>query len=116
MNSVCVEVVNAQVGATPYLIRHGENGLVYPGNSYEKMEETVLHLFQNWDAYKKMGRAAYETIRDIWNADHAAQELLRFTNGLIQGEIIPARSGPLSIAPAIGPRRMYRAMMESQKS
>ena len=114
MNSGCVEVVNAQVGAAPYLIRHGENGLVYPGDSYEKMEETVLHLFRNWDAYKKLGRAAYETIRDIWNADHAAKELLRFARGLMQGEIIPARSGPLSTAPVISPRRMYQAMMEAR--
>lgn len=112
MNSGCVEVVNAQVGAAPYLIRHGENGLVYPNDRYESMEELVLKLFDNWDEYKMMGRAAYETIRDTWNAEHAAQELLRFTKRLMQGDIIPAETGPLSTAPAISPRRMYRAMMD----
>lgn len=112
MNSGCVEVVNAQVGAAPYLIRHGENGLVYPNDRYESMEELVLKLFVDWDACKKMGRAAYETIRDTWNAEHAAQELLRFTKRLMQGDIIPAETGPLSTAPAISPRRMYRAMMD----
>ena len=114
MNSGCVEVVNAQVGAAPYLIRHGENGLVYPDDRYESMEELVLNLFDDWDACKRMGRAAYETIRDMWNAEHAAQELLRFAGGLMRGEIVPAEAGPLSTAPAISPRRMYRAMMDSQ--
>ena len=114
MNSGCVEVVNAQVGAAPYLIRHGENGLVYPQDRYEKMEELVLNLFHNWDERSKMGRAAYETIRDTWNADHAARELLRFTEGLLNSEIVPAQKGPLSAAPIISPRRMYRAMMESR--
>ena len=114
MNSGCVEVVNAQVGAAPYLIRHGENGLVYPGDCYDKMEALVLDLFENWDERRKMGRAAYETIRDTWNADNAAKELIRFTGGLMRGEIVPARTGPLSTAPAISPRRMYRAMMESR--
>lgn len=114
MNSGCVEVVNAQVGAAPYLIRHGENGLVYPQDRYEKMEELVLDLFHNWDERSKMGRAAYETIRDTWNADCAARELLRFTEGLMNGEIVPAQKGPLSKAPVISPRRMYRAMMESR--
>ena len=114
MNSGCVEVVNAQVGAAPYLIRHGENGLVYPQDRYEKMEELVLDLFHHWDERGKMGRAAYETIRDIWNADHAARELLRFTERLQNGEIVPARKGPLSAAPVISPRRMYQAMMESR--
>ena len=114
MNSGCVEVVNAQVGAAPYLIRHGENGLVYPQDRYEKMEELVLDLFQHWDERSKMGRAAYETIRDTWNADHAARELLRFAKGLLNGEIIPAQKGPLSAAPVISPHRMYRTMMESR--
>lgn len=101
MNSGCVEVVNEQVGAAPYLIRHGENGLVYPKDRYEKMEETVLDLFAHWDECKGMGRAAYETIRDVWNAEHAAAELMRFTEGLMQGEIVPAKEGPLSVAPVL---------------
>ena len=114
MNSGCVEVVNAQVGAAPYLIRHGENGLVYPDNRYEKMEGLVLDLFQNWNERKQMGRAAYETIRDMWNADNAARELLRFAEKLTEGKIVPAKDGPLSAAPVISPRRMYRAMMGSE--
>lgn len=104
MNSGCVEVVNAQVGAAPYLIRHGENGLVYPKGRYEKMEELVLDLYENWETRKSMGHAAYETIRDMWNAEHAAAQLLRFAQGLLRGEVVPAKDdGPLSTAPVIWP-------------
>jgi glycosyltransferase involved in cell wall biosynthesis len=103
MNSGCVEVVNAQVGAAPYLIRHDENGLVYPNDSYERMEELVLDLFAHWDEKKQMGYVAYETIRDTWNASHAAEELLRFVEELQRGSIVPAGQGPLSIAPVIRP-------------
>lgn len=113
MNSGCVEVVNAQVGAAPYLIRHGENGLVYPNDDYGKMEELVLDLVDRWDEKKSMGLRAYETIRDMWNAEHAAAELLRFSGRLSEGEIIPAKEGPLSAAPAIGPGRMYRLMLDA---
>lgn len=101
MNSGCVEVVNEQVGAAPYLIRHGENGLVYPKDRYERMEEAVLDLFAHWEERKGMGRAAYETIRHVWNAEHAAAELMRFTEGLMRGEIVPAQEGPLSVAPVL---------------
>lgn len=104
MNSGCVEVVNEQVGAAPYLIRHGENGVLYPKGKYEKMEALVLDLFENWEARKGMGRAAYETIRDVWNAERAAQELVRFADGLMRGEIVPAADGPLSVAPVVRPR------------
>lgn len=103
MNSGCVEVVDARVGAAPYLIRHGENGLLYFGGRYEKMEALVLDLFENWEERRSMGRAAYETIRDMWNAEHAADVLLRFADGLRQGRIRPEEAGPLSAAPIIKP-------------
>lgn len=112
MNSGCVEVVNAQVGAAPYLIRHGVNGLVYPDDRYEEMEELVLELFADWTRYRQLGRAAYETIRDTWNAEHAAKELLRFSESLLHGEITPAAAGPLSVAEPIRPGKMYRAMID----
>ncbi len=111
MNSGCVEVVNAQVGAAPYLIKQGINGLVYPDDRYDKLEETALDLVEHWNDRKQMGRAAYETIRDCWNAQHAVEELLRFAQGLDKGEIIPAGEGPLSVARPIRPGEMYRRMI-----
>lgn len=110
MNSGCVEVVNAQVGAAPYLIRHGENGLVYPDDRYDKMEALMLDLFAHWEERRQMGRAAYETIRDIWNAERAAAELLRFAEGVLRDEIVPAKEGPLSVARPVRPGRMYEVM------
>lgn len=103
MNSGCVEVVNAQVGAAPYLIKHGVNGLIFPGNSYDEMEKLVIDLFENWEERKYMGYAAYKTIVDEWNAEHAVNELLRFAGCLMQGKVMPAGSGPLSPAPVISP-------------
>ncbi len=112
MNSGCVEVVNAQVGAAPFLIRHGVNGLVYPDNSYEKMKELVLDLFDHWDERKQMGYAAYKTIIEEWNSEHAAEEFYRFAKELLRGNIVPAKSGPLSTAPVIAPNKMYQAMQK----
>lgn len=100
MNSGCVEVVNEQVGAAPYLIRHGVNGLVYPKDRYGKMEALVLDLFENWETRRRMGRAAYETIRDVWNAEYAAKELLRFAEGLLRGKLCRAKRARL-------PRRRF---------
>ena len=104
MNSGCVEVVNEQAGAAPYLIRHGENGFLYPKGKYEKMEALVMDLFDHWKVRKDMGRAAYETIRELWNAENAAKELLRFAEGLLRGEIVPGKEGPLTAAPILRPR------------
>lgn len=106
MNSGCVEVVNLQVGAAPYLIEHGRNGLVYRNNSYPEMEKLVLDLFAHWEERRQMGYAAYQTILNEWNPGHAAKELLRFAACLQEGKIVPARSGPLSPAPVISARKL----------
>lgn len=110
MNSGCAEVINVQVGAAPYLITDGENGLVYQDGSFEKMAEAVLYFFEHPEDRKRMGRRAYETITTLWNAEHAAEELIRFSEGILQGKEEPAKEGPLSMAPIIAPGKMYRYM------
>ncbi|MCM1261805.1 MAG: glycosyltransferase [Butyrivibrio sp.] len=114
MNSGCVEVASVQAGATPYLIEHGVNGLVFPKGSYKEMEKLVLDLFDNWDERKHMGHAAYHTIIDEWNAEHAAAEFLRFAERLLEGRIVPASSGVLSPAPVASPMNMYKAMLKGR--
>lgn len=114
MNSGCVEVVSARVGAAPYLIEHGKNGLVYPDDCYEKMESLMLDLFAHWENYRQMGQAAYETICKQWNAEHAAKELLSFVAHLKDGKVVPAANGPMSVAKPIAPKKMYKAMLENK--
>ena len=108
MNSGCVEVANSQVGAVPYLIEHGVNGLTFPNNSYQKMEKLVIDLFDNWEERKQMGVAAYRTIVNEWNSEHAAEALLNFIRGTMEGKRILPKSGPLSPAPVISPGKQNR--------
>ncbi len=112
MNSGCVEVANVQVGAAPYLIKHGENGLVYPDGNPEKMIEAVISLIRKPDRRKEMSRAAYETIVKEWNAGQAAKRLIRFVKGLQSGRLEEFGEGPLSPAPVIAPSKMYKQMTE----
>lgn len=112
MNSGCAEVVNVEVGAAPFLIRHGVNGLVYQNGSYEDMEKQVKFLLDNPVKASKMGIEAYETIAKEWNATQAAKRLIVFYEGWKQGEISSPESGPFSKAPVIAPKKMYEFMME----
>lgn len=111
MNSGCAEVVNVEVGAAPFLIQHGKNGLVYKDGSYENMEEQVKYLLDNPDKASKLGMAAYETIATQWNAGEAAKRLLDFYENWKQGKVEPAMEGPFSVAPVISPKKMYQYMM-----
>ena len=112
MNSGCAEVVNVEVGAAPFLISHGVNGLVFKDGSYEDMEKQVKFLLNNPAKASEIGLAAYETIAGEWNAKEAAKRLLSFYEGWKQGEISLPKRGPFSEAPVIAPKKMYDFMME----
>lgn len=115
MNSGCAEVVNSQVGAAPFLIRHKENGLVYKEGSYEDFRACVLQLMENKELIIECGKAAYETIVSEWNAENAASQVVRFYENWKQGIMEPPKSGPLSVAPVISPKKMYGYMTGLQK-
>ncbi|MBD5454955.1 MAG: glycosyltransferase family 4 protein [Lachnospiraceae bacterium] len=116
MNSGCVVVGNAQAGAIPYLIRHKDNGFIYPDGNFEKMKEEVVYLATHDEERKDMGRKAYETISRLWNAEHAADEMIRFAGEILTGEGEPsaADKGPLSPAPVISPGKMYQAALQGK--
>ena len=52
-----------------------------------------------------LGKSAYQTIAGMWNAEHAAEELLRICKEWMgSGKLAPAADGPLSKAGIISPR------------
>ena len=116
MNSGCVEVANVEVGAAPFLIQHGTNGLVYKDGSYEDMEKQIIYLLEHPAKALEMGLAAYDTIATQWNATEAAKRLLKFYEGWKKGEIRVPAEGPFSPAPVIAPKKMYEYMTDSNRN
>lgn len=99
MNSGCAVIGSAQAGGVPFLIEDGKNGLIYRKGSYQEFERLLVELADDKEKIKRLGRAAYETIAGMWNAEHAAEELLRFCGDWMDGgRIVPAEEGPLSAA------------------
>lgn len=114
MNSACAVVASVEAGAVPFLISHGENGLVYRESSYEDFSKQVKRLVQDKAMTERLGRAAYETITGWWNAEHAAKELLRFCEDMRKGMIVPAKEGPVSAAPVVAPGKMYERVLHKK--
>ena len=113
MNSGCAEVVNVEVGAAPFLIEHGKNGLVYKDGSYEDMEEQVKYLLNHPQKAAEMGMEAYKTIESQWNAEEAASRLLQFYENWKSNKIELPQEGPFSAAKVIAPKKMYDYMMRN---
>lgn len=98
MNSLCCPVADSRAGSVPFLIRHGENGLMYAGD-VNVLYEKVAVLLEHPEQRRNMGLCAYETIRQQWNPEEAARRLLTLAQGLLRGEkSSPFDRGPCSSA------------------
>ncbi len=108
MNSGCAVVANVALGAVPFLIKPEENGLIYPNKNFNAFYENVTKLIQNQDMINMLGKNAYQTITEEWNAEVAANRLVPFLEKLIQGEVVSEKENILSPAFIVSPGRMYK--------
>lgn len=108
MNSACAVVAGHGIGAVPFLIKHGKNGLVYRTGSFNEFKKLVYELCMDKELIKKLGKNAYHTITNEWNPKEAADRLYSFCMGLLEGQVLVQKEGPLSKAPSIAPAKGYR--------
>ncbi len=101
MNSGCAVVASCAAGATPCLVEHGVNGLVYPGGDVPTLTDHLRYLLEHPEARLSMGLRAYETIRDFWTPAIAAQRLCALCSHLLTGEGSAFADGPCSPAPVL---------------
>ena len=78
MNSGCAVVASHMMGAAPWLIRQGENGVIYRDGNQGNLNAIVEALLQDDAMCEGMGRTAIGTIECEWNAEIAAERLLEF--------------------------------------
>lgn len=104
MNSGCAVVASHMIGAARYLINQGQNGFMYQDGKEQDLLEKVLELIQNSSKREELGRAAYNTIIEEWNAETAVSRLmLQFEEVIKNGDIADMwKSGPCSRAEIIG--------------
>ncbi len=96
MNSGCALVADHMIGAVPYLVRPGENGLIYEDGKKKQLLYLTERLVADRIYCRQLGRNAYETITKTWNAENAAGQLLkqiRYLLGAGDGKGIPGRDG-----------------------
>ena len=103
MNSGCAVVASHAIGAVPYLVKNGENGLVYESGNIEMLFDKVKLLIKKPLFAQKVGEKAYETIATEWNADIAAERFVNLADHILSGNRHPDlySTGPCSKAEII---------------
>lgn len=86
MNSACALVASHAVGAVPYLVKQGVNGLVYPSRDVSALTDCLEQLLEHPGLQQGLGHAAYETIVEEWNAEVSAARLLSLAEAILGGK------------------------------
>lgn len=117
MNSGCAVLASHAVGAVPYLLKHGKNGMVFQSGNVKDMCGKAELLLKSAAKRKELGDAAYETIVQEWNAEKAADRLVEMAEKLLKMneknivqnvKELAYEEGPLSMAEVIAPGKMYK--------
>ena len=104
MNSGCAVVAGSEAGAVPFLLRHGENGLIFNGEDEADFRKKARFLLEQGARRRALGLAAYRTIVQEWNAETAAARFLDFADCVLRGAPYEApAAGPMSRAEILRP-------------
>lgn len=100
MNSGCAVIASDAAGSAPYLIRDGENGMLYSSGDVEALSEKIRYLLENPEEACRLGTGAYETMVTLWNAETAAERFLQMAEAAVNGADLNQlyESGPCSPA------------------
>ena len=98
MSSACAVVACREIGSVPFLITHGENGLIYDKHGSNSLYHNVKSLIQDKTFRERLQKNAYDTINNVWNADTATERLLHLINCIQKGTPSGYTSGPCSRA------------------
>ena len=98
MSNKCTVVAADEIGSVPFLIKSGDNGLIFKSKSVEDLTNKVEYLLQNPHQCRIMGERAYQTLKNEWSPRRAAENFIRLIHGIKNGNpnIIP--EGPCSKA------------------
>jgi len=116
MNSGCAVVASHAIGSVPFLIRHGENGLIYKDGNIDDLYKWVKLLIDDKVLCELIGKEANDTISGTWNPKVAAERILELSDCLLRGDKRYFDNGPCSKAVNIPQREMYNRIVLPRKT
>ena len=98
LNAGCAVVASHACGATPWLVKHQETGLVFQSGSVNSLTENLRLLLKDRKLQETYGRAAYAQMHKWWNPKVAAESVLHLAECLEAGNDTDITEGPGSKA------------------
>lgn len=98
MANGCCLVGSDAIGAVPYLVKDGVNGLQFKSCNVQDLYKKLRFLMDNPDKRMEMARKGQTDLRDVWSPRKAAEALLTLIEDLKNGKDTSIMEGPCSKA------------------
>lgn len=94
MSQGCVLVGSDAIGSIPFLVKHGQNGLVFRSCQVESLVEEAEWLITHPQEMRRMQRTAVSTMQEVWSPRNAARQFLQLVGDLKNGRECSVMEGP----------------------
>jgi hypothetical protein len=113
MNSGCSIVASCAIGSVPFLLKNGYNGIIYNNEDNNDLCDKVEHLILDRKMQNRLGKNAYNTIINTWNAKNAVDKFLKLVYKIENNMTDYEKDGPCSGALPISNKKMYNHLIRS---
>lgn len=98
MSNKCCLVGSDKIGAIPYLVKDGFNGMVFKNKSVDSLHQQVKYLFDHPAERRMIAEQGYQDIVNLWSPKHAALNFLNLIKDIQNGQTSSIQEGPCSKA------------------
>ena len=98
MSNGCAVVASNEIGSVPFLVKDGENGIVFKSKDVNSLYNKVVWLIEHPKERKDIAIKAYYTMKYEWSPEVAARNLLTLIGDLQNQRDTSIKEGPCSKA------------------
>lgn len=92
----CALVASDAMGAVPFLVQDGENGIKFRSEDLGDLSEKVISLCTEVGEIERLSRNAVSTMDGVWNVHVAAERFVEYSRAILEDRDIEYVSGPMS--------------------
>lgn len=87
MSNGCTVVTSHKIGATPFLIKDGVNGLIFKSENVDSLYDKVTALLNDIAYSERLAKEAYKTMVYQWSPERATERLIKLFNAIIENRL-----------------------------
>ena len=98
MSNGCTVVASDEIGAVPFLVENGKNGLMFKSKNIDSLFFCVKKLIDDIELREKLAIEGYFAMKNVWSPENAANNFIKLASSKLNNSNCKIMSGPCSFA------------------